>query len=152
MRGLVPTNMFPSTEKDRANVLESRPNTPLTPLSKTPFHLHLRLSLSHLTLLLSHCFFFFISHCLYLLPPLSATLISRPLFPSSPLLAFPSLSPSLLLLPGAVVIFPHLRLIPKSRGMYGFICMAPAFYWIPIALEQGYHIPNSSRANLIQNS
>ena len=92
MWGLAPTNMFPSTQKDRANVLESRPDAPSTPLSKTPFHLHLRLSLSRLTLLLAHCFVFFISEPLYLSPPLSATLISGPLFPSSPLLAFASLS------------------------------------------------------------
>lgn len=55
-------------------------------------------------------------------------------------------------LSAAAVIFPHLRLIPGSGGMYGFICTMPTFYWIPIALEQSDHVPNSSRANLIQNS
>lgn len=149
--------MFPSTQKDRANVLEPRP---LHPLSKPPFHLHLRVSLSRLTLLLSHCFFFFISEPLYLSPPppLSVLHISGPLLPPR-LPIFPSsrFRLSLSSLSAAASwccshFFPHLRLIPRSGGMYGFICMAPAFYWIPIALEQRYHIPNSSRANLIQNS
>lgn len=61
----------------------------------------------------------------------------RTSFPISPLSSPPSLLlRRRLLLPGAAVIFPHLRLIPGSAGMYGFICMVPAFYWIPIALEQ----------------
>lgn len=143
MWGLALTNMFPSTQKDRANVLEPRPDTPSTPLCEIPFHLHLRLSLSHR---LFHCFVFFISQPFYLSPPLSATLISGPFFPSS-LLGFLRRC-----FPVLQSFFPHLRVIPWSWGMYSFICMAPAFYWIPIALEQRYHISNSSRANLIQNS
>ncbi len=152
MWGLAPTNMFPSTQKDRANVLESRPRRPLDSPQQTPLPpsfktlsispdspalpllllLHIRASLSVATSLsLAHIRTFF------------------PIFPSS---RFCLSHPSRLLLPGAAVIFPHLRLIPRSGGMYGFICMAPVFYWIPIALEQRYHIPNSSRANLIQNS
>lgn len=101
------------------------------------FHLHLRLSLSRHTLPL--LLFFFISEPLYLSPLLSAALISvggghlhPPPAPSPPLLTSPLVP---LLLPGAAVIFPHLRLIPGSGGMYDFICMVPAFYWIPIALE-----------------
>lgn len=55
MWGLAPTNMFPSTQKDRANMLEPWPQPPpplpspllpAPPLSKPPFYLHLRLSLS----------------------------------------------------------------------------------------------------------
>lgn len=36
MWGLACTNMFPSTQKDRANVLESRPRRPRPPPSQTP--------------------------------------------------------------------------------------------------------------------
>lgn len=104
------------------------------------FHLHLRLSLYLASP--SRCFFFFfISEPLYLSPLLSTALISEgagpSLPPSPPLLASSLVPPPLLLLPDAAVIFPHLRLIPGSGGMYDFICMVPAFYWIPIALEQG---------------
>lgn len=152
MWGLAPTNMFPSTQKDRANVLEPRPLRPFDTPQQVPIPpsfkilsilpdspalpllllLHIRASLSVTTSL-----------------SLGHITISFSIFLSSRL----SLShPSLLLLSGAAVIFYHPRLISRSRGMYGFICMSPIFYWIPIALEQTYHIPNSSRANLIQNS
>lgn len=106
------------------------------------FYLHLRLSL-YLALLSRCFFFFFISEPLYLSVLPAAALISvggrrlhHPPHPSSPPLLTSSLVPPPLLLPGAAVIFPHLRLIPGSGGMYDFICMVPAFYWIPIALEQ----------------
>lgn len=140
MWGLACTNMFPSTQKDRANVLESevwRPH-PLPPSTFISASLHLAR--------LSRCFsfFFLISEPLYLSPPLWY----QELFFSSRRSS--RLSPSSL--SAAAVIFPHLRLIPGSGGMYGFICTMPTFYWIPIALEQSYRIPNSSRANLIQNS
>lgn len=38
--------------------------------------------------------------------------------------------------PGAAVIFPHIGFTLRSRGMYGFICMAEEFYWISLALQQ----------------
>lgn len=82
--------MFPSTQKDRTNVLEPRNQCPFATLSKPSFNFHLSLPLSHLALLLSH-WFFFISGPLYPSPPILALLIS-PVFPSSPLLAFASVS------------------------------------------------------------
>lgn len=146
--------MFPSTQKDRANVLESKPRRPLDSPQQTPLPPSFKtLSISPdspalpLLLLLLSSSYQSLSICRHLSQPRSY----QDLFSHLPLFS-PLSRPSLLLLPGAAVIFPHLRLIPRSGGMYGFICMVPAFYWIPIALEQRYHIPNSSRANLIQNS
>lgn len=154
MWGLASTNMFPSTQKDRANVLESKPRRPLDSPQQTPLPPSFKtLSISPdspalpLLLLLLSSSYQSLSICRHLSQPRSY----QDLFSHLPLFS-PLCRPSLLLLPGAAVIFPHLRLIPRSGGMYGFICMVPAFYWIPIALEQRYHIPNSSRANLIQNS
>lgn len=154
MWGLASTNMFPSTQKDRANVLESKPRRPLDSPQQTPLPPSFKtLSISPdspalpLLLLLLSSSYQSLSICRHLSQPRSY----QDLFSHLPLFS-PLSRPSLLLLPGAAVIFPHLRLIPRSGGMYGFICMVPAFYWIPIALEQRYHIPNSSRANLIQNS
>lgn len=86
MWGLGATHLFPSTQKDRVNVLE-----PCTP-QQTPLpHSFKTLSISPG----SPCFFF-ISEPLYLSPPLSASLLPRsflahirtsfPIFPSSRLL------------------------------------------------------------------
>ncbi len=151
MWGLASTNMFPSTQKDRANVLESRPQRPLVSPQQTPLPPSFKtLYLAWLSCSpIASSSYQSLSICCHLSQPRSY----QDLFSHHPLSSPSPLSrPSLLLLPSAAVIFPHLRLIPRSRGMYGFICMVPAFYWIPIALEQRYHIPNSSRANLIQNS
>lgn len=155
MWGLASANMSPSTQKDRANVWESQPRHPLhlPPSFKALSLSRLTLPLLFLLLLLLH-----IRASLSVAASLSRAHIGGAggLFspPSPPFLAssLVPLPPPPPLLPGAAVIFPHLRLIPGSGGMYDFICMVPAFYWIPIALEQRYRIPNSSRANLIQNS
>lgn len=144
--------MFPSTQKDRANVLESRPRRPLDSPQQTPLPPSFKtLSISPDSPALPLLLLLHIRASLSVATSLSLAHI-RTFFPIFPSTRFCLSHPSLLLLPGAAVIFPHLRLIPRSGGMYGFICMAPVFYWIPIALEQRYHIPNSSRANLIQNS
>lgn len=142
MWGWACTNMFPSTQKDRANVLESKPGRP-HPLPSHPPSTFISASL-HLALLSR----FFSSFFLYQSLSICRHLSYQELFSSCPRSS--RLSPSSL--SAAAVIFPHLRLIPGSGGMYGFICPMPTFYWIPIALEQSYRIPNSSRANLIQNS
>lgn len=76
------------------------------------FHLHLRLSL-YLTLLPRFFFFFFISEPLYL-SLRSYRWAGATSTPTSPPLLTSSLVPPPLLLPGAAVIFPHLRLIPGS--------------------------------------
>lgn len=150
MWGLACTNMFPSTQKDRANVLESQPRRPHPLPSQTP----LPPSFQPLSISPSP------PPPPPLLPPritaslsVATSLLSGPLFLIFPL--FSPLSPprrSGPRRPATAVIFPHLRLIPGSGGTYGFICTTPTFYWIPIALERSYRIPNSSRANLIQNS
>lgn len=64
------------------------PGTPSTPLSKPPFHLHLRLSISPDSLALPLLLLLHIRASLSVATSLS--LISAPLFPSSPLLAFTS--------------------------------------------------------------
>lgn len=130
--------------------LEPRPWRPLTPHPQTPLRLHLSLSLSSLPVPFSYCFFFFnfISQPLYL-SPLSRLCSYQDLFPIFPDPLFFPLAPlfSLISLSAAASrrrshfsstwgSFPS-----RSAGMYSFICMAPAFYWIPIALEQSYHTP-----------
>lgn len=140
MWGLACTNMFPSTQKDRANVLESRPRrSPPNP----PLHPHLSLAPSRPALRL----------LFVLLPHLGASLsvatslLSGALFLVCALLP-PAPPPSL----RGCSHFSSPEARSSSGGMYGFIWTMPTFYWIPIARQQSERIPNSSRANLIQNS